>query len=690
VYDYDHDRTDDALPLAVTNRFSLYDNDTMAPQTGNRFGGAMGIRLGNGSGLPHSGSGTEVLAYVSDHELETTEAAAKAVSSSSHGKLYLDIDGYDLSGWTTDDIRTDYTNAAGATFNDVQLYAVDQSKWFKSAGGNTNGAAGLPSATNTLVSLTSDWWTHAATNEFAQDFNDNRYATVRAQLRDLDDDRTGDAMSTTTRIGLLHFIDNDANAPQFKTTGMQLKQVFIGTNADAIATVTQNVAKSTWDAKAQFELRTVTSSDTASARTQRVYDSELTAAEGSGFYVIAGLGETKVTTYGRSTMGVQRGTSETQGRTNAFGDVFTVTNTHLKLASEGAAAVVYTNWSSTWSCPQADTIGVGTVAGHNTWYWGSNMDADEIAALLPSGETKRSWTMTVEAWDADTDRPGDQLYSPLAGPTLQVWDDDMTNPNPPGDMKVNGATVAGAITRENAAWTNNLSNWKLNFQAATDPDPTPGEDLHSSGVTLAGYKMVLKTTSVTTPAGAAWIGLDNVLPLTAVDDPQTAGRVNATPSAEMLASVTQGLTTQMVFAVDADADRAGDALASGGVDVPLAYDVTPPMEIGYMNASSGTEERLTADPYSTDDPTTQFDLRWPTRQYYNGDLAKIGPDDPNDDRHPAKSKDNTDYLSPWKSYKIYYTNYDAAAVPASDASAAADKKYIYTEYVYFPLFTNSV
>jgi autotransporter-associated beta strand protein len=675
VYDYDHDRTDDALPLAAVNRFSLYDNDTMAPLTGNRFGGAMGIRLGNGSGQPHTGSGTAVLAYVSDHELETTEAAAKALNASSHGKLYLDIDGYDLSGWTTDDIRTDYTNAAGNTYNDVQLYAVDQSKWFKSAGGNTNGAAGLPSATNTLVSGTDQWWTHPATNEFTTpDFSNALPATVRAQLRDLDNDRTGDQMSVNTRIGLLKFIDNDANAPQYKTTGMQLKQVFIGTNAAAIATVTQNVAKSTWSAKNQYELRLASgsSSDPAADRTHRVYDSELTDPR-SGFYVIAGLGETKVTTYGRSTMGVQRGTTLTQGRTNAFGNVFTVTNTHLKLASEGAAAaLVYTNWSSAWSCPQADTIGVGTVAGHNTWYWGSNMTAAELAALLPSGETKRSWTMTVEAWDADTDRPDDQLYAQLAGPTLQVWDDDMTNPYDLEDMKVNGSTVSGSITRENAAWTNNLENWELNFRALGDRDPTEGEDLRKSGVNLAdGYRMVMKTETVTTTAGNAWLGLDDVVTLTAEDDPDTSGRVNATPSAEMLSRVTQGLTTQMVFAVDADADRTGDALASGGVDVPLAYDVTRPTKIGYDST-----HRLTADPENTDDPTTQFDLTWPTT--YNG-TNPVGPDDPTDTaHHPTKEAADTDLFSPWATYKIYYGTYDETDVPETGTDLYFYNKFIAT------------
>ena len=252
---------------------------------------------------------------------------------------------------------------------------------------------------------------------------------------------------------------------------------------------------------------------------------------------------------------------------------------------------------------------------------------------------------------------------------LKIADDDATNPNPPSGAKVNGVEVpasVGAMDRATAVWTNNLADWELTFDPADDPKPAH-DDLAASGVDQEhGYRMVKKVAG-TACEGAAWLDLEDVVELTTTAD---GARLRAGLSAEQQARVTQGLTTQTVFAVDMDNDRAYDALASTGVDVPLAFDETPPMEIGYAS------ERLTADPYSTDDPTTQFDLRWPTRQYVNKELVGIGPDDPNDTRHPTKVKTQTDLLSPWYSYKIYYSPYDATKVPTTDAAA-----YIYNTFV---------
>ena len=389
-----------------------------------------------------------------------------------------------------------------------------------------------------------------------------------------------------------------------------------------------------------------------------------------------------------SMTGIQVGAGETAWVT-VDGRTTTMTNSSfvagLERLEEGEArTVTWTNWNkydASRSSLEASGTGMGAGTGPDTvltWYWPAKSGVANIDDFWPPKAKSPDGTALAVAtnaiglslWDPDNDRDGDQAGAVTTLGYLKIADDDATNPNPPSAAKVNGVDVpatVGAMDRATAAWTNNLAGWELTFDPASDPEPANG-DLRASGVDQAnGYRMAKKVEGAACE-GAAWLDLEGVVELTTTAE---GSRRRAGLSAEQQKAVAQGLTTQTVFAVDMDADRAYDALASTGVDVPLAFDITPPMEIGY---SAG--ERLTADPYTTDDPTTQFDLRWPTEQYFKGGLVGIGPDDPNDDRHPTKAAADTDILSPWYSYKIYFSPYDASQVPATDAAG-----YIYDTFV---------
>ncbi len=125
----------------------------------------------------------------------------------------------------------------------------------------------------------------------------------------------------------------------------------------------------------------------------------------------------------------------------------------------------------------------------------------------------------------------------------------------------------------------------------------------------------------------------------------------------------QGLNPQSLFAVDADNNRAGDRLAGEAAPFYIAYDVTPPTQVGSLVAA--TEY--------VNDPTTQFDLQWST--------FGVGPDDPAHVHHPTKLGDDLDLLSPWGSYKVYYRTFDALDVPPADGGPGSETAYIYTNFI---------
>ncbi len=123
------------------------------------------------------------------------------------------------------------------------------------------------------------------------------------------------------------------------------------------------------------------------------------------------------------------------------------------------------------------------------------------------------------------------------------------------------------------------------------------------------------------------------------------------------------------YAVDDDFNRSGDRLAGDGRRFRLPFDITPPTPVNMGPGGSGA----TTD--TVDDPTTQFDLTWST--------AGVGPDDPASSVHPTRQPGDTDLLSCWESYKIYYGIYYPDDVPPDDDPSSTNG------YIYRAFITNS-
>ncbi|NCC51667.1 MAG: lamin tail domain-containing protein, partial [Spartobacteria bacterium] len=91
----------------------------------------------------------------------------------------------------------------------------------------------------------------------------------------------------------------------------------------------------------------------------------------------------------------------------------------------------------------------------------------------------------------------------------------------------------------------------------------------------------------------------------------------------------EGSNTVWLYVVDDDNDRPGDQLMSGVTNFTIMYDATPPAQIANVTANAGPDE------------TTEVELLWDA-------CANAGGAD----------------LSPWRSYRIYYT--DEAREPTTN------------------------
>jgi len=150
-------------------------------------------------------------------------------------------------------------------------------------------------------------------------------------------------------------------------------------------------------------------------------------------------------------------------------------------------------------------------------------------------------------------------------------------------------------------------------------------------------------------------GTNNVPPTSSTNGSSlaTATSTTFTPSKEV-----QGTVTGYVFAVDADEDR-GPRDRAAGIAIPTIarLDITPPTVVTNLGAAND----------QVDDPSTQFDLSWTS----NG----VGPDDPDHEMHPTGVGNNI--LSPWQSYKIYYSPWDPTLVPTN----VPGETYVWQEFV---------
>ena len=679
VYDYDHDRTADARAAAVTNAFWLYDNDEAAPQTGSQFGGPFGVKV-NGTLLPTKqriNSGAASVWALSDHSI------AEAAGSSANSKLGFALDYYDYSGWRVTDLQfrklNPATGAEAGTTTVLSGGTVDAAGTlaggYSRDAGNTGdlGEANVPSATVGWEQAVLDFYTlHAA--EFASDAIVTN--AVYAGVTDRDNDRAGDTLATgIAHVGNFRVMDQDVSAPHYRNASTsKFKGILVATNVADGATL-QDLDSADYGHYALGGSLSAHngSLDDIATRAFTIYDGELREVSASKqFAVTADLVDPSDRTSGRSNTGVKRGTAATEGASSALASSITLTNTYLAWETAATNGIVVSNAlahyqlpGTGWSSSDGQTKMAASVS-FTTWTW-DEFTYDDVGNLLPGGQDYRDLWLRIHAYDADADRQEDQKYAQLAGPKITVRDNDTLWPNPPTGLEVNGTpvTTVGEMTRETAPWTNNLGNVNVRFTAATDQDPT-GLDTKKSGVVryhLAGEDATITHTS--TNAGKKIT--------TSVDGEKLKANLGAV-------TMDQGFGKYQLFAVDGDNDRPGDGLASDPVDVPLAYDITKPTKIGYV--SGGSPRRLTANPDNTDDPTTQFDLSWP--------IYGVGPDDPADPNYIETTYKASAYetLSPWYSYKIYFTNYEESAIASDDNPDVEAKSWVYQTFMSDPTAAN--
>jgi hypothetical protein len=666
VADYDLDRTQDHLVTTSGGSFRLYDDDATAPQAGMMFGGSLGVRTGDAK-APYAGLGTDVDVRLSDGAM---------VAAGSSAQVAFDLDFYDFSGWDT--LGLSWYPAEGGAH--TLVWTNGSGSMASAVKTKGNGEANSPSATNTVtVPVSTLWGLSAVQDAFRTGIVSNWMA---ATITDKDADRAGDELVWTNKVGMLTFLDDDVKAPKLGSINRWPRQMFVGKGSvSALAAATNNYEdyRRSWPRGTEYE-----DDVPVHERTTVVYDGELRALATENLFIEVDMNDPSDSMKGRSATGLRRGTDRTvAGQSNGLGDTYTTTNTWLGLFAEsGTDASSYASATpvidATGKYSSADSTAEDHTKGSlgvmwNVWKWTANLttnavatpDPEAVVTWLPSGSDDRALRAVVHAYDADTDRPGDQLESVIVGQVIRVRDDDTVPPEAVGDIMNNGVniTYTGSTlpsrTDPSVKWTNNLSSMTLTFTAATD-GAKGADDLNVSGI--GGYRLAAATPAAATDG-------------TALEYTLSAGTVTAELGDS---DVTQGLTAEYVFAVDADDDRPGDALAGPAKGFVLAYDITPPTKIG--SAASP----LVASTDSVDDPTTQFDLTWPTG-------GAVGPDDDGSDEYdliPERFQNGKDSLSPWYSYKIYYTNYDVTKVPSDDDPVSDTKSYIYTHFIQTTAYTN--
>jgi hypothetical protein len=685
VYDYDHDRTDDALDTGAVNAFRLYDDDEEPPQWGRQFGGPFGVSV-NGAPLLSkyriaNGGGTNMVWTLSDHAL------AEAAGSGAAATIGFHLDFYDYSGWRVTQLQFQKLNGSGAASGAPETVlsggtmaaAGTLASGYSRTTGDDSGAANTPSATVGWTRSVSDFY---EANKSAYLSDGNVTNAVNAWVTDVDNDRLDDSLTTNNvAVGNFRLLDQDQLAPYFRpaqgaSETPKFRAVMVATNVPGYAELTSQATDAAAPyALGGYALHQGPTADVASRTLPDLYDSQLLASllNGNHFVVSADIVDRGENGVGRSNTGLRRGTTKTTtGVTSALEDeAFTLNNSYLALVSGDDTVTLEGAYAAGWGSSDLETK-MASQTRYSSWVWPTNggtraTATNEVGQWLPSDASSKAWTLQFNVWDNDMDRDGDQMGAVLTGPVLTIRDDDTQAPSAPSAVKINGETVvAGSVTRETAPWTNDLSSIQVAWTASVDPEPT-GTDIKKAGV--GGYRLASHDAAIGPDAGSAL----------------TQTTTNGTTVSKALSGVTmeQGWDTYKLFAVDADADRPGDALASTAADLPLAYDITKPTAVAPNGSATGSGNRLVADPDNTDDPTTQFDLTWP--------IDGIGPDDPSDktnyDAIPAKYKaagvkvSDQEILSPWMTYKVYYTTFEESDVPSTDNPNSQEKSWVYQQHI---------
>lgn len=315
-----------------------------------------------------------------------------------------------------------------------------------------------------------------------------------------------------------------------------------------------------------------------------------------------------------------------------------------------------TNWANytpEWSelRDEDDELGGNGLGASSvlTWHW-EYITPEDVTKLWGMESDKAGGATTnmigLSIWDCDDDRAGDQTGTELALASLVIRDDDTVPPSAPYNITFAGNPVELPFTDDMFTWTNSLAGFELEFDEAIDgePDDEQGQDdIEISGV--GGYRAATSLEDV-----AQQLGFDMSV---TTNGQRLTGRFAAADE------VTQGISTNYLYAFDSDADRLLDALTSEAIPFPLALDRTPPPEI---KAFASTTDGV-------DDPTTQFALSW--------SADGVGPDNPEDPFYQRDGFTGNASLSPWKSYKIYYGTNEVA----NEAEVENPASEVYSRYV---------
>ncbi|MDD4340669.1 MAG: hypothetical protein PHO14_00375, partial [Kiritimatiellae bacterium] len=450
--DADVDRNGDWRSVAYMTTNTVYDDDSSRPTRGYLFGGPLGVFV-DGVLTKAVSSGNNREYRINDEQLQTASATSIAV------KVNL----YDYSGWTVPTL----------SFSNATAGVMSTNPWLTAVHTDSVDTTNQPEAAM-------EWqFARAQANTLFDSYESVVSEFSIVSVWDKDDDRQdigGNNIDNLeladARIGYLTFIDNDVGAPNVQSsysttrTNWNIPTVYLGLPGDPAASNTLINGAAVLDSN----VGTVALADL----TNRVYDSQLAkVSTAAPLSVVLPIFDTGGGGGGRTIKGVQRGTALTEVSPNGGYDI---TNSSISIGSVAA------NNATNYRADLSSALPLTRIAAQfptSTWAFTSFSYA-QVGTWLP-GTNPVDHVMTANIYDADDNRPEDQMASQgVALGTLRVLDNDTVAPIAPTNVKVNGQALAGPLTRETAAWTND-PEFVVSFKPAVDGDPT-GTDLEKTGI----------------------------------------------------------------------------------------------------------------------------------------------------------------------------------------------------------------
>lgn len=449
--DADVDRHGDWRSVSYMTTNIVYDDDSSRPARGYLYGGPLGVYV-DGVLTKAVSSGNNREYRINDEQLQTASATSIAV------KVNL----YDYSGWTVPTL----------SFSNVTAGVMSTNPWLTAVHTDTVDTTNKPEAAM-------EW--RFATNQAATLFSS--FESVVSEFRivsvwDKDDDRQNAGGNnidnlelTDARIGYLTFIDNDVGAANVQSSWSpsrsewRVPKIYLGLPGDVGASDLY---------VSGLPLDTGQSAVLANL-TNRVYDSQLAKVSAAApLSVVLPAFDTGGGGAGRTTKGVQRGTTLTEASPNGG---YNITNSSISIGA------VVANNAANYRADLSSALPLTRIAAQfptSTWAF-TSFSYTDVGDWLAAGEVAQDHVMTADIYDADDNRPNDQMANlGVALGTLQVLDNDTVAPIAPTNVKVNGQALAGPLNRDTAAWTND-PQFIVSFKPAVD-GAKAADDLEVTGI----------------------------------------------------------------------------------------------------------------------------------------------------------------------------------------------------------------